>query len=550
MDDTTTGGSDSHFCTVIDFGTIWVWEASMKTRVYRLNVFFLSMTMCIGCSGSLSDAVEVEQGILKGAPLASGGYVFKGVPFAAPPIGDLRWQPPQAPATWEGSRDATAFGASCMQHVAGSRPPWTEEFMVQGAVSEDCLYLNIWTHARAADAKHPVLVYIHGGGFTEGSGSVALYDGTALAQKGIVVVTINYRLGVFGLLSHPDMQAESPEGAVGNFGLLDQVEALKWVQKNIAAFGGDPSRVTIAGQSAGAMSVYLLTVSPLATGLFHGAVLQSGPGALAAFGLPSVRNLAVPLEQGIALGEQWATSLGAGSLNDLRALSADSVMQDAGNMRFPPVIDGQFLEDDVESVYASGKQNKVPILSGMNADEASAFPGYGQISAGDFVTQAQGRFGDLADEFVRLYPAETDEQAGQVQITSNQDFGLTAMRRLASEQAATGSAPIFLYYFDQPIPWPDRPEFQAFHTGEVPYVFDNLALLDRPWEDTDRMMAKTIAQYWVNFVRTGDPNGEGVPTWPAFQTEGMEIMVLQHPVTVQERPSMEKAIFWNTILSQ
>ena len=553
-----------------------------------------------------ADPIRVESGLLAGMSGADPALrVYKGIPYAAPPVEALRWRAPEPPRSWDGVREAVSFAPGCIQHVAGSRPPWTEEFMHQGEISEDCLYLNVWTAAQEAGEPLPVLVYVHGGGFTEGSGSVPLYDGEQLAKKGLVVVTINYRLGVFGFLAHPELTAESerhaaPDSGPGNgdhnngnqengdqdkgnqengdqdnenqkngdqdngdqnngdqdngdqdngdqdngdqdnasrghggptnFGLLDQVAALQWVQRNIAAFGGDPDRVALAGQSAGAMSVYLLTASPLARGLFQRAIVQSGPGGLASFGVASTHSLARPLAEAEASGVAFAEAAGASSLEDLRAMSAEDLAATpapgSGILRFGPVTDGHFLPEDAHDVYAKGMQNDVPMMTGFNADEASAFPGYGQATADAFREAARERYGEAADDLLALYPTATDEEAGAAQKTSQRDLAAAALGNLAEERAHTAQTALYLYYFDRGIPWPERPEFGAFHTAEVPYFFNNLSLMDRPWEALDHRLADTMASYWAHFAAEGDPNGDGLPDWPAFDGRNANFMRL------------------------
>ena len=478
-----------------------------------------------------ADPIQVESGLLSGMPGADPAVrVYKGVPYAAPPVDALRWRAPEPPQSWDGVRRADAFSAGCMQYVAGSRPPWTEEFMHQGAISEDCLYLNVWTAAKEAGERLPVLVYIHGGGFTEGSGSVAVYDGERLAKKGLVIVTVNYRLGAFGFLAHPELTAASGRNASGNFGLMDQAAALRWVQQNIAAFGGDPERVALAGQSAGAMSVYLLTISPLAEGLFQRAIVQSGPGGLASFGLASTRSLARPLAEAEASGVAFAEAAGAASLQALRALSAEDLaatpMPGDGVLRFGPALDGYFLPEDAPAIYAKGRQHDVPMMTGFNADEGSAFPGYGKATAETFREAAQARYGDAADDFLAQYPAPTDEEAGDAQKTSQRDLAAAALENLAAERAQRAKTDLYLYYFERGIPWPERPEFGAFHTAEVPYFFDNLALLDRPWEPLDWRLADAMSSYWAHFAAGGNPNGEGLPRWPASDGGRVEFMRL------------------------
>ena len=490
----------------------------------------------------IADPIRLEEGLLSGVPgTDSVVRVYRGIPYAAPPLADLRWRPPVRAAAWEGVRVADAFAPGCIQNVAGSRLPWTAEFMHQGSVAEDCLYLNVWTAAPSAEAKRPVLVYLHGGGFSEGSGSVAVYDGEKLAKKGLVVVTINYRLGALGFLAHPELTAESSHHASGNYGLLDQVLTLEWVRGNIAAFGGDPDNVTLAGQSAGAIAVYLLTASPLAAGLFHRAIVQSGPGGLAAFGLGSPHALAGPLVEAEARGTDFAAARGASSLSALRAMPAADLAPTAAAgsppLRFGPVVDGYFLPDDVVAIYAAGAQNDVPLLTGFNADEASAFPGYGTLTVDGLRQMATQRFGASADAFLALYPAATDEAAGQAQKVSLRDAAAVALEQLAAERARTAKTSTYLYYFGRGIPWPEHPEFGAFHTAEVPYVFDNLGLLDRPWQAVDREIADAVSTYWVSFATTCDPNSPGRPPWPTYQDAPRALMVLGEHTGLREIPS-------------
>jgi para-nitrobenzyl esterase len=374
-----------------------------------------------------------------------------------------------------------------MQAGPAAFGPWTLEFLLRGPVSEDCLYLNVWT-AAAPRERRPVLVYIYGGGFNSGSADVPVYDGAALAGKGLVVVTINYRVGAFGFLAHPALTAESADRASGNYGLLDQVAALEWVRDNVAAFGGDPRRVTIAGQSAGAMSVFLLTASPRAKGLFHRAIIESGPGALASFGVATSRDVARPLAAAEGEGAAFGEAKGARTAAELRALSASTVLAPSGRpVRFGPVVDGALLREG----FAPGAGGDVPTISGMNADEGSFAPAYATSD------RARARAG-----------------------------GLTSLHRVLEERAAAAHTPAFMYYFDRAIPWPARPEFGAFHTAEVPYVFGTLDALPRPWTDVDRRLSETMMGYWVNFAARGDPNGPGLPAWPAFDPRADTVMEL------------------------
>lgn len=506
-------------------------------------------------TAQITDPLSLKSGLLAGMSGSDPAVrVYKGVPYAAPPVGDMRWRAPQPLPAWEGTREAVTFSDGCVQNVAGSRPPWTEAFMHQGSVSEDCLYLNVWTAAKDRDERRPVLVYIHGGGFNEGSGSVAVYDGEELAKKGLVVVTINYRVGVLGFLAHSELTAESGHDASGNYGLLDQVAALRWVKQNIAAFGGDPNTVTVAGQSAGAISVYLLTVSSLATGLLHRAIVQSGPGGLASFGLSSTRSLARPLSEAEASGTAFAATKGASSLQALRAMSAAALTAapppGSPPLRFGPVIDGYFLTDDVSAIYARGGQHDVPMLTGFNADEASAFPGYGKATVAAFRKAAGERYGASADAFLALYPAATEEEAGTAQKAGQRDVAAVALRRLAAERARTATTDAYLYYFERGIPWPERPEFGAFHTAEVPYVFNTLKHLHRPWEAVDRHLADVMSTYWVNFATEGTPNGEGVPEWPAYDAHNVRFMRLGDAIAPKAMPEEAQRLFFEAVLDK
>lgn len=518
--------------------------------LFRTLLLGLLAALCMPPGTALSDTLRVQTGLLAGKTGATPDVqVYLGIPFAAPPTGDLRWQPPQPPGVWDGVRPAQEFADSCVQELTRSRPPWTAAFMVQGEADEDCLYLNVWTAASGAADRRPVLVYIHGGGFNEGSGSVATYDGTRLAQKGLVVVTINYRMGVLGFLAHPELTAESPHQASGNYGLLDQVAALQWVQDNIAVFGGDPDRVTVAGQSAGAMSVFLLTASPLAKDLFHRAIIQSGPGGLAAFGVAATRGMAPPRAVAEQDGVAFAEARDLGTLHALRSATVAELT--AGTTpRFRPVIDGWFLPEDAAAIFEAGRQNDVPTLNGMNADEGSFSPTYGTITAEAFRQQALERYGEQAEAFLVQYPVETDAEAGQAQKTSMQDFALVALKRIAAERATTAATPTYLYYFDRAIPWPERPEFGAFHTGEVPYVFNTFHQLDRPWEAADHALAESMNGYWLNFAATGNPNGADLPNWPAFDPQTRQHLRLGVPIETQTRPGPGRTAFFETYLSQ
>ena len=420
--------------------------------------------------------------------------VFKGLPFAAPPVGDLRWRAPKPVVAWQGVRKADTFGSSCVQSIADERKPWTYEFMTHTDVSEDCLFLNVWTAAKSPTEKRPVYVYIHGGANTEGSGAVPVYDGEGLARKGIVVVTVNYRLGVLGFFTHSELTKESEAHASGNYALLDLIAALRWVQESIAAFGGDPANVTVGGQSAGASNTHSLTASPLAKGLFHRAIAESGSTVAAGTGTRT-------LSEQEQLGVKFAEAKGARSLADLRGLSwkdlsapvaaPGSANGPAPNFRFGVVVDGYVLPASVADVFASGKQNDVPTLTGANKHEGGATP-HPEITADAFQKQARQRFGDLADEFLALYPAATDEQARVSQNESSWDQARVSMYLWATNRARTARTKAFTYFWDHPLPGPDVEKYGAFHTSEVPYVMNALAMSNRPFTDDDRRIADTL----------------------------------------------------------
>jgi para-nitrobenzyl esterase len=451
-------------------------------------------------------SARVEGGLLRPAPGRNSAIAaFRGIPFAAPPVAELRWRPPEAAAAWAGERSAADFAPSCVQQMRRRFLPWTEEYMPQGEPSEDCLALNVWTGAANDGERRPVLVYIHGGAYTGGSGDVAIYDGEALAARGVVVVTFNYRLGVFGFFAHPELTRESPHGASGNYGLLDQIAALGWVRRNIAAFGGDPGNVTVAGQSAGAGSVHLLSASPLSRGLFQRAIAQSGAW--------DRRQRWSERADAETRGSELAHGRG---LAELRALPAERLLDEAlaSKLPFRPIVDGWVVPDQVVNVYTRGQQVDVPLLTGLTADEGSFQDSYGTLDAKGFRELVEKRFPDQASALVARYaPTSDDLTEGQKQFF--RDEGLVTLHAWRQLRAEHGAAPDYAYFFERAIPWPEQPRYQAFHSAELPYMFDNLALLERPWEAADRELAGLMASYWVNFMRTGDPNGDGLPPWPA-----------------------------------
>jgi para-nitrobenzyl esterase len=476
--------------------------------------------------------VKVDGGYISG--IATGSiHIFKGIPFAAPPVGELRWQAPQPVQPWNGIKRCDKFGPSPMQHEPAPFSMWTEEFLIpKEPISEDCLYLNVWTGATSAKEKRAVIVWIYGGGFASGGSAVPIYDGEAMAKKGIVFVSINYRVGIFGFFAHPELTKGSGNNASGNYGLMDQVAALKWVQKNIGEFGGDPGNVTIAGQSAGSMSVNCLVASPLAKNLFQKAIAESGA---------SFTNGNAPLEKAEEEGTKLMQSLNASSVDELRSMPAAELMQKGQDFR-RPIIDGYVLPDAIINIFAQGKENKVSLLTGWNEDEGLLFEPL--KNAADFRKQANEDYGADAETFLRFYPAGNDSEAAvsQLKLSRDQIFGAQNYA-WANIQSSQGSK-VFVYRFTRKVPATgEYVKYGAFHTGEVPYAYDNLQFVNRPWEPVDHQLATIISSYWANFAKTGDPNGEGLPVWQAYNTTDKKIMVLGEKPETRTLPDKESLDF-------
>jgi para-nitrobenzyl esterase len=469
---------------------------------------------------ALPEQVKIDAGVVAGTTGASPEIrVFKGIPFAAPPTGNNRWRAPQPVAHWSGTRPATEFGARCTQ----GGPPGGPNAAAPPPTSEDCLYLNVWTTAESANDRRPVMVWIYGGGFFGGAGSEARYAGDGLAKKGAVVVTLNYRLGSLGFLAHPELSAESDHKVSGNYGMLDALAALRWVQQNIAAFGGDPDNVTVFGESAGANMIATLVGSPAAKGLFRRAIAQSG----AWMGLAMARM--GTLANAEQAGAKAVADAGAKSIAELRAKPAREVFTSirGGNL----VVDGYLIPEDLSLTFASGRQNAVDILVGSNQDEGTFFARPG-LTAEQYTTQARQRFGVLADGYLKIFPAGDDAAANRSYLEAFRDEAAWHQRKFAELQAKRGDK-TFVYYFTHVPPSPpDRPSRGATHVAEVPYMFDNLPA-GLPWTDVDRKLADTMASYWVNFARTGDPNGAELPAWPAYRAATGKAQVLGDVVATE-----------------
>jgi para-nitrobenzyl esterase len=464
---------------------------------------------------AIPEPVRIDTGLITGTATTSDEVrAFKGIPYAAPPVGDLRWKVPQPAARWDGVRKAEQFGPVCMQGRGGGNGP---------APSEDCLYINVWTGAKAANEMRPVILWTYGGGFTGGSGSEPRYDGEMLARKGAVVVTYNYRLGVFGFLAHPELDKESDHHTSGNYAMADFAAALHWVQRNIAAFGGDPARVTIDGESAGAMLVASMVGSPEGKGLFKRAMAQSG--AWMGIGIGKMTTH----QQALEAGARFAQGLNAASLADLRAKSADDLMKARGAAASIS-IDGWFVPEDLSITFAKGKQNDVDILVGSNRDEGTFFARGGAVTVDQFQSRAKQRYGSLADNFAKVYPVSSDADAAAAQLAGTRDEMGWHMRTWAQLQEKKGDK-AYVYFFTRVPPTaPGRASRGATHTVELSYMFDNL-LPGPPWTDEDRKLADTMSSYWVNFAATGNPNGKGLPEWPVYSQKTDQAMVLGDTVS-------------------
>ncbi len=495
----------------------------MKKTFASALLAFASLAPLIAIAQATSPSasaptVRTQDGALSGLTTTAGIRAFLGVPFAAPPVRELRWRPPQPVAKWSGVKRADRFAAQCMQARI-----YDDMVFRNAGTSEDCLYLNVWAPPAATGARLPVLVYFYGGGFQAGDGSEPRYDGESMARRGIVAVTMSYRLGVFGFLAHPELTRESPNGASGNYGLMDQWAALRWVRENIAAFGGDPAQVTIAGESAGSFSVSAQMASPLTRGLFARAIGESG-----AFMSAPPRSAAEAT--GVALG----TQLDAPSLAGLRAVSAmELVMATNGRpnaLRFWPIVDGWFIAESPNVTFAEGRQAKVPLLAGWNSQEGSWRGLVRGTPTPDSVRAVFARlYGANAPDAARAYPAESDAEAMQAltDLAGDQFIGFATWKWL-EEHARTGGQPTWRYFYARPRPpMADAPADSppppsgAVHSAEIEYAMGNLAS-NRvfAWTPDDHKVSATMQSYFVNFIKTGNPNASGLPEWPAGAPDG------------------------------
>jgi len=513
----------------------------MKTTSFKglLTLTFL-VAAALSVRAQTADVVTIANGKLEGTGRQSSGVrIFQGIPFAQPPLGELRWKEPQPVNNWTNVRTAKQFGPRCMQ-----APIFGDMGFRANGMSEDCLYLNVWTPAKSGRERLPVLVYYYGGGFVAGDGSEPRYDGESMATKGIVSVTVNYRLGVFGFLAHPELTKESPHNASGNYALLDQYVALKWVKENIAVFGGDPNNITIAGESAGSVSVSALMASPLSKGLINGAIGESGSilGTLSA----------VPRAQAEEGGVKFATSLGANSIAELRAIQTQKVFEEATKggfasiSRFPITVDGYFFPESPAAIYGAGKQAHVPLLAGWNSEEMT-----GQLilkgqpaTTENYQKALKELYGPRADEVAKLYSGSTpDEIMDAATALAGDRFIAYSTWKWADMQLKSG-APVYRYFYARPRPAmkaslgnaspglaggvvrnstapPPPPARGAVHSAEIEYALGNLTKNDvYEWTADDHKVSQIMQDYFANFIKKKDPNGSGLPKWPALSSKG------------------------------
>jgi para-nitrobenzyl esterase len=537
-----------------------------NTRLFRTVLFALLAAMTPATRALAADQVTLDTGVVQGEPgRVPGIRVFEGIPYAAPPVGDLRWKAPQPVAHWEGVRTATQFGPRPMQEHK-----YADMIFRDTGPSEDCLYLNVWTPAKSAAEKLPVMVWIYGGGFEAGATSEPRQDGTHLAGKGVVVVSMNYRLGVFGFFAHPWLTAEAAGAAVGNYGIMDQAAALRWVQRNIAAFGGDPGNVTIFGESAGSYSVSLLMASPDTQGLFQKAIGESG-SIIGTRRQPNERNTRIyTLAQAETWGLKFVGSTGAKSLAELRAIPAAQLLTDSKGATYKEkgrdpaiVVDGHFMPEDPYAIYTEGRQAHVPLLAGWTADENRAAFVFGnrRPTAASFEASVRRLYPGFADELLKVYSAPTEEgvvrSAGDMACDG---FIVASVRNWILKHQATGGSPVFVYQFDRAVPVAPgttlngspaaSTDIGANHASDIPYVFGSHSA-DSPaaWTPEDWTLSDAIATYWSNFAKTGVPSGGGLPEWPHYTPDtGYPVMHLDVHLRIEAQPESERArvAVWDT----
>ena len=498
-------------------------------------VLMVSILFTFTCSSApLKTTVKVTQGTIQGVE-QDGIFSYKGIPFAAPPVGDLRWKAPQPAKSWTGVRNADTYASGCMQDSSMAA--------MTGApanFSEDCLYLNVWTGAKKVDEKRPVMVWIHGGAFVGGMTGTPMFDGTKFAKKGVVLVSVAYRLGVFGFMADPELSRESGRGS-GTYGLQDMIAGLHWVNDNIDRFGGDPSRVTIFGESAGGIAVGMLAAAPPAKGLFQRAISESG----GSFAPPRIKDGAGMNVPSLALaeseGESFLKKLGVDNIKAARALPAEQIQKATGGgmggVRFWPVADGYVIPGDPYELYLKGQFNDTPILAGTNSNEGGLFM-RGPATPEKFEQQIRSGYGERADVILKAYPHATDSEAARASADVFREFAFAwPTWAWAKLQSRMGKGKAYVYYYDHRTP---RSPDGANHADEVPYVFGNFGGRGSKPQPKDLALSDMIQAYWINFARTGDPNGPGLPVWPNFTGENQKVMYFDTTTGAIPIPNLEK----------
>jgi para-nitrobenzyl esterase len=509
-------------------------------KSFSAIVAVLTLACASACFAQSSAAVHTQSGLVQGAVI-NGVRVYKGIPFAAPPLGNLRWAPPQPAKPWKGVLHADKYADACMQIPIVERDLGLDPV----TPNEDCLYLNVWTPAKSSSARLPVMVWIYGGGFTIGATSMPQYDGENLAHKGVVYVSIAYRLGPLGFLATPELSKEQG-GHSGNYGLLDQIAGLKWVKRNIAAFGGNPNKVTIFGESAGGISVSMLCASPLAKGLFEGAISESGgsfgPAHEDHAAGEDVPTLAEQEQAGVA----FLKKLGVSSIADARKMSAADIYKHAGPamggaVRWWPNFDGYALLGDQYKLYEEGKYNDTPVLIGTNADEGALFVASTDMQK--YKESVDSGYGELAHNILAAYPDNSQQQALRSARDLARDVTFAwSTWSWAKLQSSTGKGKVFLYYFNHRPNYPDTPRFKDWgpaHGSEISFVFGNFTK-GMPATGEDNAVSEKLISYWTNFAKYGNPNGKGLPEWPAFTNAHQQAMELDAPSKAIPMPNLDK----------
>ena len=514
----------------------------------------LGLAWAASALAAIDEPVKIETGLLAGTPGKDPSVTaFKGIPYAAPPIGALRWKAPQPAKPWTGVRNADTLGPMCAAPQGGGgggdRP-----------MSEDCLTVSVWTGASSSAEKRPVMVWFHGGGAGAGAGDSPNYDGEALAKKGVIVVGVNYRSGVLGMLALPELTKESGHKASGNYNLMDDAAALKWVQRNISAFGGDPKNVTIFGQSFGSTTEHFLSISPLAKGTFKGMINESHAHYARDPELFEISGRYHSLKQGEADGVAFLKVAGVRNLRELRALPLDKL--EAAYAKSSPrtwtyLVEGYVLPRGYSKAYAAGAQGKIFEMAGANLDESGAWPetAFDIITGGsktrgnfpavtklsDYIDHAHKKYGPMADEFLKLYPATTDREAFLSYSASMRDNNRMSPWMWATTWAKKNPSPVHLYFWTHRPPGPNHDLYGASHASEIPYVFGHPT---PAWTDQDRKLSDLFQSYWVNFARTGDPNGPGLPNWAAFDGKTEEVMEIGEHFGPMPIADPVKIAFW------